>query len=84
MVRTRTKVRIYTVVDVLCGVATGAENFVHIEDAKKCLKRLRRGRNLDEDDVQLFESIIDIGFPRLGAARTRRGATTTLPRGTGR
>lgn len=84
MARTRTTVRIYSVVDVLCGVATGVENFVHIEDARKCLKRLRRGRNLGEDDVQLFESVIDIGLPQHRAARSRRGEATKLPRKTRR
>jgi hypothetical protein len=47
--------RIYTVVDVMCGVAVEAKSFCRRESAQKYLRKLRRGRNLDEDDVQLFE-----------------------------
>jgi hypothetical protein len=51
--------KVFIVVDVACGVAEGAKCFSRIEDAMACRKRLRRGRNLDEDDIQLFESVLD-------------------------
>ena len=51
--------RIYTVVDVLCGVAVGAYTFRCLKNARHCATRLRQGRNLQEDDVQLFECVID-------------------------
>lgn len=56
MDKRRTNTRIYTVVEVMSGVAVQAECFLKVEDARTCLRRLRRKRNLDEDDVQLFES----------------------------
>lgn len=59
MSRTSAKARIYTVVDVLAGVAVGAYNFRRLEDARRCVARLRAGRDLQEDDVQLFEGVLD-------------------------
>ena len=51
--------RIYTVVEVVRGVATDAHSFRQLKDALLCAERLREGRNLQEDDVQLFESRVD-------------------------
>jgi hypothetical protein len=56
--------RIYTVVEVIRGVAVDARSFLRLSDALRCTERLRKGRNLQEDDVQLFAS--SIGY------RTRR------------
>lgn len=50
--------RIYTVVDVMGGVAVGAQSFGRLEDARAWLRRLRRGRDLERDDVRLFEGTI--------------------------
>lgn len=50
--------RIYTVVDVMSGVTVGVENFLNPKSATVCLRRLRKASNLDEDDVQLFESVV--------------------------
>jgi len=50
--------RIYTVVEVIRGVAVDPRNFLRLSDALRCKKRLREGRNLQEDDVQLFASSI--------------------------
>ena len=50
--------RIYTVVEVIRGVAVDARNFLRLSDALRGKKRLREGRNLQEDDVQLFASSI--------------------------
>jgi hypothetical protein len=50
---------VFIVVDVACGVAQGAKCFRHIEDAMACLKRFRRGRDLEEDDIQIFEGVLD-------------------------
>ena len=59
MTRVRSGRRIYTVVDVVKGVAADALSFRHLKDAHLCAERLRRDRNLDEDDVQIFESAMD-------------------------
>jgi hypothetical protein len=57
--QTGTRARIYTVVDVMAGVAVGAYTFRHLRDAQTCVARLREGRDLEEDDVRLFESVLD-------------------------
>ena len=51
--------RIYTVVEVMRGLAADAHIFRHFKDARQCAEHLRRDRNLDEDDVQIFENLID-------------------------
>ena len=56
MTENRIKLRIYTVVEVWRGMAVGAKNFRRLANAEKHMQRLRRRRNLVEDDVQLFES----------------------------
>lgn len=63
--------RVYTVVDVMRGVAVGAYNFRSFRAARASLKRLRRGRNLQEDDVQLFEGTIDSSRGGRDARRKR-------------
>ena len=50
--------RVYTVVDVVRGVAVGAYSFRRAQDARACVRRLRRGRDMQEDDVRLFECIV--------------------------
>jgi hypothetical protein len=52
--------RVYTVVDVFRGFAEGAKTFVRHTDARAHFRELRRGRNLDTDDVQLFEDTIEL------------------------
>ena len=59
MTQNDTGMRIYTVVEVMRGVAADAYNFRRLKDARMCAKQLCKGRNLDEDDVQLFETTID-------------------------
>ena len=51
--------RIYTVVEVMRGVAAGAYTFRRLKDARMCATRLCKGRNLDEEDVQLFETTVN-------------------------
>lgn len=58
MPKSKAGFRIYTVVDVMSGVAVGVEHFLKPSDAKRCLKRLCRSRDLNEDDVQLFEAFV--------------------------
>ena len=53
-------VRIYTVVDVMSGVGVGAKSFCNLKNAQTHLRRLRKGRNLDRDDVQLFGDTVHI------------------------
>ena len=55
---TKHSLRIYTVVDVMSGVAVGVKHFMDPRDAKRRLKRLLKGRDLNEDDVQLFETTV--------------------------
>lgn len=49
----------YTVVEVWRGIAVGAYSFQRLDDARKCMARLRAGCNLQEDDVRLFEGVLD-------------------------
>ncbi|OFV96919.1 MAG: hypothetical protein A3F68_04135 [Acidobacteria bacterium RIFCSPLOWO2_12_FULL_54_10] len=51
--------KVYTVVDVVCGVAVEAKCFRRLKEARAYLRQLRKGRNLGEDDVQLFECRLD-------------------------
>jgi len=50
--------KIYTVVNVISGVADTVYNFKYLGTARAFLKRLKKNRNLDEDDVQIFENDI--------------------------
>jgi hypothetical protein len=52
--------KLYTVVEVWRGIAASAKNFTRLQDAENYLLRLRQGRNLAEDDVQLFKNSIRI------------------------
>jgi hypothetical protein len=52
--------RVYTVVDVFRGFAEEAKSFVRYADARAYFRKLRKGRNLDIDDVQLFEDAIEL------------------------
>jgi hypothetical protein len=54
------RLKLYTVVEVWRGIAASAKNFTQLQDAENYMWRLRRGRNLAEDDVQLFESSVRI------------------------
>jgi len=60
MSRTGLAANIYTVVEVVRGVATGAYSFVHFREALLCAEQLRAGRNMQEDDVQIFKTTIDL------------------------
>jgi hypothetical protein len=55
MTRRAHKLKLYTVVEVWRGFAIGAKNFRRLTSAQKYMQRIRRGSNLAEDDVQLFE-----------------------------
>lgn len=50
---------LFVVVDVMKGVAAQAGVFIRLSDAKACASRTKRRRNLDEDDVQVFECRVD-------------------------
>jgi hypothetical protein len=47
---------LYTVVDVWRGMAINVYTFSNARLAERCAARLRRGRNQDEDDVQVFNN----------------------------
>jgi len=64
-----TAIRIFTVVDVMSGVAVGTKSFCRLKQAQTYLRRLRGGRNLGEDDVQLFEDAIHLPVGKRRAAR---------------
>ncbi len=70
MIRNKIKLQVYTVVDVWRGIAVGAKNFRRLRNAQKHVQRLRRHRNMMEDDVKLFETTIYASSPRLRTART--------------
>jgi len=53
------RARFYTVVEVWRGIAAGAHSFRRLKDALLCAEQLREGRDLQEDDVQVFESRMD-------------------------
>ena len=55
------KVKLYTVVEVWRGMAVGAKSF-RLRSAEKHLQRLRRRRNLLEDDVQLFKDLLHVSI----------------------
>ena len=54
------KLNLYTVVGVWRGIAASAKNFTRLRDAEKYMRRLRKGCNLVEDDVRLFEDSLRI------------------------
>jgi hypothetical protein len=58
MSKAEATVRIYTVVEVMRGVGVGAKCFCRLKHAQRYLNRLRKRRNLNEDDVQLFENAV--------------------------
>jgi hypothetical protein len=62
--------RVYTVVDVFRGCAQEARSFVRYTDARTHFRKLRKGRNLDIDDVQLFEDTIELPA-KLAAPKSR-------------
>lgn len=47
---------LYSVVDVWRGVAVGVHCFTRFPVALACFRRLQKRRNLEADDVQLFEA----------------------------
>jgi hypothetical protein len=57
--RTRSR-KLYIVVEVWRGIAAAAKNFTSLRTAQNYARRLRRHRNMMEDDIQLFESSIRI------------------------
>ena len=69
MSKAEATVRIYTVVDVMCGVGVGAKSFCRLKHAQTYLKRLRKRRNLDEDDVELFEDTVVLPAKQRRAAQ---------------
>lgn len=72
MKKNSSKLRIYSVVDVMSGVAVGVESFPQLDAARRFLRRLRKGRDLNEDDLQLFEGFIDLSAPHHGVASKSR------------
>ncbi len=54
------RIKLYTVVEVWRGMAASAKNFTRLRHAENHMRRLRQGRNLTEDDVQLFETSVRI------------------------
>ena len=60
MKRPKRTLRVYTVVGVFRGFAEGAKSFVRYTDARAYFGKLGRGRNLDADDLQLFEDSIEL------------------------
>ncbi len=59
MTKSRAGARVYTVVEVVRGMATAVHTFRRLKDARVCKEQLCEGRDLQEDDVQLFDARID-------------------------
>ncbi len=55
--RTR-RLALYTVVEVWRGMAASVKNFSNVRSAQNHLRRLRKGRNLMENDIQLFHNSV--------------------------
>jgi len=55
MRRRSDELKLYTVVEVCRGVAASAKNFQRLRNAQKYMRRLSRGLDWGQDDVQLFE-----------------------------
>ena len=58
MTKDKTKLRIFTVVDVWRGMVVGVRNFRYRKNAHRHMQKLVLRRNLEEDDVQLFETAV--------------------------
>jgi hypothetical protein len=69
MTRRTYELKLYTVVEVWRGIAAGARNFNRLKNAQNHMRRLRRGRNLAEDDVQLFECPVRLSRQKSRARR---------------
>ncbi len=75
MAKPRASLRVFTVIYVLRGVAQEARSFVRYGEARAHLRKLSRGRDLQTDDVQLFEDWVDLP----GAFRIRTSKATSAP-----
>jgi imidazole glycerol phosphate synthase subunit HisF len=58
MTKAKTDLRIFTVVDVWRGMVVGVRNFRDLKNAQHHMQRLVLHRNLEQDDVQLFETAV--------------------------
>ena len=56
------RLKVYTIVEVWRGIAASAKTFTRLRDAENYARRLRQGRNLTEDDVQLFEGSVRLSL----------------------
>jgi hypothetical protein len=54
------RLRIYTVVDVWRGMAAGSRSFTRLKEARDYMRQIRKIRNLQEDDVRLFEDALQL------------------------
>lgn len=72
------RLRIFTVVDVWRGMAVGAKSFTNLSNARNYLQRVTRGRNLMEDDVQIFQDFVLSSRVKKGVVRKRE--PNSLPR----
>lgn len=70
MAKNEASIRIYIVVDVFRGFAEEAKSFCRYKDARAYLRQLRKGRNLEMDDFQIFEDVLKLPV----RSRTKRSA----------
>lgn len=56
MKRRRSKLQVFTVVEVWRGMAVRVRNFRRSLDAERFFRRLQHRHNLMEDDVQIFRT----------------------------
>lgn len=50
--------QIYTVVEVVRGITDTVHNFKSLKKAQQFLENAKKKHNLDENDVQLFQSVV--------------------------
>lgn len=67
MSRRKELVRVYTVVDVMAGVAVEARSFRRRLAADRYAARISENRDLGEDDIRVFETLV--ALPRLDSLR---------------
>lgn len=72
MKQVRPELRIYTVVDVWRGIAIAVKNFTELKCAQNYVLQLRRCRNMQEDDQELFENSLRLPLPNHGTTKRSR------------
>ncbi len=54
------RLQIYTIVEVWRGMAASSRSFTRLKDAREYMRWLRKGRNLQEDDIAVYEDSVQL------------------------